>query len=279
MKTFQGKVAAITGAGSGIGRALAFALADRGAKLALSDIDEAKVTEVATLLASKTTVTAEKVDVANRDAVFAWAANVVKAHRYCNLIINNAGVALGATAEGTPIEDFEWLMGINFWGVIHGTQAFMPLLRASGDGHVVNLSSCFGLAGIPGQSAYNASKFAVRGYTESLRQELELTKAQVSATCVHPGGIKTNILRAARLDRSMAALGLHDVEAERGSLESMFRTSADEAAKQILRGVETNARRVLIGNDARALDALVRLAPTGYQKIVSQLSLRLRKKR
>ncbi len=279
MKTFQGKVAAITGAGSGIGRALAFALADRGAKLALSDIDEAKVTEVATLLASKTTVTAEKVDVANRDAVFAWAANVVKAHRYCNLIINNAGVALGATAEGTPIEDFEWLMGINFWGVIHGTQAFMPLLRASGDGHVVNLSSCFGLAGIPGQSAYNASKFAVRGYTESLRQELELTKAQVSATCVHPGGIKTNILRAARLDRSMAALGLHDPEAERGSLESMFRTSADEAAKQILRGVETNARRVLIGNDARALDALVRLAPTGYQKIVSQLSLRLRKKR
>jgi NAD(P)-dependent dehydrogenase (short-subunit alcohol dehydrogenase family) len=278
MKTFQGKVAAITGAGSGIGRALAVALAERGAHLALSDVNGETVAEVASALASKTRVTHQRVDVSKRDEVFAWAETVVNDHRGCNLIINNAGVALAATAEGAAFEDFEWLMGINFWGVVHGTQAFLPHLRASRDGHVVNLSSCFGLAGIPGQSAYNASKFAVRGYTESLRQELEITRAPVSATCVHPGGIKTNILRAARLHTSMKALGVGDPEGERGSFERMFRTSADEAARQILRGVETNARRVLIGSDARALDAIVRLAPTGYQAIVSRLSTRLRGK-
>lgn len=274
MKSFQDKVVAITGSGSGIGRALAYALADRGAKLALSDIDEATVTATADALRHRTTVTAQRVDVAKRDQVFAWAEAVTKAHGGCNVVINNAGVALAASAEGAPIEDFEWLMGINFWGVIHGTQAFMPHLRQSGDGHIVNVSSCFGLAGIPGQSAYNASKFAVRGYTESLRQELEISGAKVSATSVHPGGIRTNILKAARIDDSLTTLGILDPKGQRGSFERMFRTSAEEAAKQILRAVEKNKRRVLIGSDARMLDALVRIAPTGYQAIVAKLSRR-----
>ncbi len=274
MKSFQDKVVAITGAGSGIGRALAYALADRGAKLALSDIDEATVTATADALRHRTTVTAQRVDVAKRDQVFAWAETVAKAHGGCNVVINNAGVALAASAEGAPIEDFEWLMGINFWGVIHGTQAFMPHLRQSRDGHIVNVSSCFGLAGIPGQSAYNASKFAVRGYTESLRQELEISGAKVSATSVHPGGIRTNILKAARIDDSLTTLGILDPKGSRGSFERMFRTSAEEAAKQILRAVEKNKRRVLIGSDARMLDALVRIAPTGYQAIVAKLSRR-----
>ena len=190
MKTFSGKVAAITGAGSGIGRALALRLARRGCHLALSDVNErslARTVELARRAGVK--VTGARVDVADREAVYRWAEGAAGGHGKVNFIFNNAGVALGSTIEGGSYEDLEWLFGINFWGVVHGTKAFLPHLVASGAGHVVNVSSVFALISVPGQGAYNASKAAVRGFTEALRMELEMGGAPVSATVVHPGGI------------------------------------------------------------------------------------------
>ena len=159
-------------------------------------------------------------------------------------------------------------MGINFWGVVYGTKAFLPHLRASGDGHIVNISSLFGLLSVPGNGTYNATKFAVRGFTEALREELEVQGAPVSATCIHPGGIKTNIARSAKVDGSMKDLGFHDPAATTRAFEKAFRVTAEDAAETIIRGVERNARRVLIGTDAHLLDALQRLLPSAYQRII-----------
>lgn len=274
MRSFKDKVAAITGAGSGIGRALAQELARRGCHLALSDVNEVGLAETArSLEGSGVEVTTHRVDVADREAVYAWADQVVKAHGKVNLIFNNAGVALGATVEGARDEDLEWLMNINFWGVVHGTRAFMPHLKAAGEGHVVNLSSIFGIAGVPSQSAYNASKFAVRGFTESLREELDLLRCGVSATSVHPGGIKTNIARAARTDASVATLGTDPATAA-AKFEKQFITPPEVAAKTILRGVERDDRRVLVGPDAHVIDLLVRLLPSAYQKLIVAFSRR-----
>jgi len=269
VKSFENKVAAITGAGSGMGRTLALRLAAQKCQLALSDVNEAGLAETAQLAAqSGVKVTSKKVDVADRAAVYAWADEVVRDHGKVNLIFNNAGVALGATVEGMSYEDFEWIVGINFWGVVHGTKAFLPHLKASGEGHIINTSSVFGLMGIPSQSAYNATKFAVRGFTEALRQELDLGKSNVSATSVHPGGIKTNIARAARMTKSIRDIGLDD---ERGSekFEKLFITTADSAAATILRAVRCNKRRVLIGPDAHVVDLMVRLLPSSYQRITT----------
>jgi len=272
MKDFSNKVAAITGAGSGIGRCLAQALARRGCHLALSDVNAAGLAETAASIQG-VTVTTTAVDVADRAQVEAWAQQVVADHGRVNLIFNNAGVALGSTVEGMSYKDFEWLMGINFWGVVYGTKAFLPLLKASGDGHIINTSSVFGLAGIPSQSAYNAAKFAVRGFTESLRQELEMQGAPVSASSVHPGGIKTNIARAARVDGSIASLGL-DVSNSTEKFEKAFITTPERAAAVILRGVQRNRRRVLIGADARVIDLVVRLMPSGYQRLTMAFARR-----
>ena len=279
MKTFQNKVAAITGAASGIGRALAIELASRGCHLSLSDVNTDALAETAQAAgAHGVKVTTAALDVADRDAIYAWADRTDADHGPANLVFNNAGVALGASIEGARDEDLHWIMDINYWGVVHGTRAFLPQLRASGEGHVINISSVFGIAAVPSQGAYNATKFAVRGFTECLRQELEIAGAPVSATCVHPGGIKTNIARAARFDtQSMQALtgrGSNDAKAR---FEKLFRTTAESAARTILRGVERNARRVLIGADAHAIDLTVRLMPTAYQRIVSgftKLSMR-----
>ncbi|MBU9684821.1 SDR family NAD(P)-dependent oxidoreductase [Burkholderia gladioli] len=270
MKNFTNKVAAITGAGSGMGRSLAVELARRGCDLALSDINEIALAQTVSLCnAQGVRVTAQRLDVASREAVFAWARATREAHGRINLIFNNAGVSLTAPAESVQIEDFEWLMGINFWGVVHGTQAFLPHLLESGDGHVINTSSLFGLIAMPTQSTYNASKFAVRGFTESLRMELEIEGAPVSATCVHPGGVATNIVNASRIDEKILALTGQDVEAHRRSANKLINaTSADEAARQILAGVERNARRVLVGADARRLDRLARLFGSAYQVFV-----------
>ncbi|MEZ5183361.1 MAG: SDR family NAD(P)-dependent oxidoreductase [Acidimicrobiales bacterium] len=269
MKSFSNKVAAITGASSGIGRALAIDLAGRGADLALADIDEAGLAETADRARARgVEVTTARLDVAERERVFAWADQVVADHGRVNLIANNAGVALGATVSQMRIEDLEWLMGINFWGVVHGTQAFLPHLRASGEGHVVNVSSVFGLVGIPSQSAYNAAKFAVRGFTESLRIELDLEGGPVSATCVHPGGIKTNIARNARLhtDDETGA----DLEQGRRDLERAFITTPEKAARQILRAVERDAPRALIGPDAHVFNALSRLPAAVAQRLIAR---------
>lgn len=268
MRSFRDKVAAITGAGSGIGRALAIELAGRGCHLALSDINEVGLAETAERArAAGVTVTTHRVDVADRDAVYAWADQVVREHGRVNLIFNNAGVALGATAEGARDEDLAWLMDINFWGVVHGTRAFLPHLRAAGEGHVINISSIFGLIGVPAQSAYNAAKFAVRGFTESLRQELELMRCGVSTTSVHPGGIQTNIARAARSHESMTSLGMDPTDAA-GKLAKHFRTTPEAAAKTILHAVQKDRRRVLVGPDAYVVDWMQRLMPSAYQRLV-----------
>ena len=270
MKTFTDKVAAVTGAGSGIGRSLALELARRGAHLALSDIDEASVAATAVACrALGVRVTSQRLDVADRDAVFAWARATADAHGKINLVFNNAGVALSVPVATARHEDFEWLMDINFWGVVHGTQAFLPYLTASGDGHIVNTSSLFGIIAMPTQSAYNASKFAVRGFTEALRMELDLGDSGVSCTCVHPGGVATNIVKASRIDDSMAAFTGIDVQTHRRRANKLIdTTSPDAAARQILAGVERNARRVLVGPDARRLDKLARLLGSRYQAVI-----------
>jgi len=274
MKNFKNKVAAITGAASGMGRTLALDLAGRGCHLALSDVNAkglAETAQLATKLGVK--VTTAQVNVADRDQMYAWAAQVVKDHGKVNLIFNNAGVALGATVESVKPEDFEWIMGINFWGVVWGTQAFLPHLKAAGEGHVINTSSLFGLLAVPTQGTYNASKFAVRGLTEALRQELDMEQCGVSATCVHPGGIRTNIAMAARIDPAMAALGGGDVEAARKRFDKLLNTTtAESAARQILRAVERNQRRVLVGPDAKFLDKVVRLCGSWYQPLTTMFA-------
>jgi NADP-dependent 3-hydroxy acid dehydrogenase YdfG len=275
MKSFADKIAAITGAGSGMGRELAYELAAAGAHLALSDINPETVEETAAKVrAIGARATTTVLDVSNRAAVHAWADSVADHYGRVNLIFNNAGVALAGTLEGISYEDFEWIMGINFWGVVYGTKAFLPHLRASGEGHVVNLSSVFGLFSVPGNGTYNASKFAVRGFTEALRQELELTGAPVSATSVHPGGIKTNIARSGRISDSLKDLSKRDTAEQMARAERMFITTANHAAKVILRAVQRNQRRVLVGRDAVALDLVVRLLPSTYQRVLTNFAKR-----
>lgn len=268
MKNFKDKVAAITGAGSGIGRQLAVLLARDGCHLALSDVNEAGLNETAgQLRSSGVRITTTVLDVSSREAVAQWASQTVREHGKVNLIFNNAGVALGSTVEGMRYEDFEWLMNINFWGVVYGTKEFLPHLKASGEGHIINISSLFGLTAQPTQSAYNASKFAVRGFTESLRQELDLQNCGVSATCVHPGGIRTNIANAARMSDSIKTLGMDPVKSAK-RFNKLLRCPPEVAAQVILDAVRNNDRRVLIGNDAKVFDLVQRVLPTGYQKLI-----------
>lgn len=276
MKTFSGRVAAITGAGSGIGRALSIELARRGCEVALADIDVNGLAETAREVEQiGTRVSQSKLDVADREGVHRWADEVVADHGRVNLIFNNAGVALGATVESMSYEDLDWLMGINFWGVVHGTKAFLPHLRASGDGHIVNISSVFGLLGIPSQSAYNASKFAVRGFTEALRVELDMAGGAVSCTTIHPGGIKTNIARSGRFDAaSLSALG-QDPDRVVAASERALRTAPERAAQVILRAVERDRRRAMIGADAQVFKLLAMTPPGLYQRLI-RLGTRIR---
>lgn len=269
MKDFTGKVAAITGAGSGIGRALALRLAGAGCHLALSDIDPDGLAETERLVKPHgVTCTADVVDVADRGAVVDWAEGVAEGHGAVHLVVNNAGVALAGTVEETPIEDYEWILGINLWGVIYGTKAFLPYLREAAEGHIVNISSVFGLFAQPTQSGYNASKFAVRGFTESLRQELDMDDGNVSCTSVHPGGIDTNIARNARMHDSLKGVLRSQGDELRERTQKALHVSPDSAAKAIVKGVQRDARRVLIGPEAYAIDVLQRTLPTAYQRIV-----------
>ena len=268
METFTGRVAAITGAGSGIGRALARELARRGAHLALSDVNETVLAETVSLCEGHgVKVTSHRVDVADRAAVFAWADTVAAEHGKVNLVVNNAGVALGATIDEGSVDDIAWLMGINYWGVVYGTKAFLPHLKAAGEGHIVNLSSVFGLISVPTQSAYNSAKFAVRGFTDALRMELEIANCGVSCTTVHPGGVKTNIARNARIDPALEAEAGGRAEADR-RFDRMAITTPDKAARQILKAVERNRRRVLVGPDAKVIDLISRLPAGLYQKVL-----------
>ena len=276
MKSFVGRVAAVTGAGSGIGQALALELAHRRAHLALSDVDpDGLAGTVERCRAMGVTVTSERVDVADRAAVESWAAQVVRDHGSVNVIVNNAGVALAATVDTMSYDDLEWLMAIDFWGVVHGTKAFLPHLQASGEGHIVNVSSVFGLISVPTQSAYNAAKFAVRGFTDTLRMELEIAGSPVSATTVHPGGIKTSIARNARVDQSVAEM-TGGADRARAGFDRLAITRPEKAARQILAAVAQDRRRVLVGPDAKVIDLLARL-PTGlYQRAFVLGSRRLR---
>ncbi|HEX2851239.1 MAG TPA: SDR family NAD(P)-dependent oxidoreductase [Acidimicrobiales bacterium] len=275
IKRFEGRVAAVTGAGSGIGRALARQLVDRGTHVALCDIDEDALAEtVAQCEGAAVKVSSARVDVAARGEVFAWADRVVADHGKVNLVFNNAGVALASTIAAMKYDDLEWLMNINFWGVVHGTKAFLPHLEASGEGHIVNVSSVFGLISVPAQAAYNASKFAVRGYTDALRMELEAAESNVSSTTVHPGGIKTNIAKHARMDPSVAGMA-----ADPGAdFDKIALTSPDKAARQILSAVEHNRRRVLVGPDAKAIDLVSRLPAGVYQRVLASGMRRQRRR-
>ncbi len=270
MKSLSNRVAVITGAGSGIGRALAYNLGKRGCRLALADVNEAGLKETADELQNQgVELITQKLDVADRDAVYAFADQVAEQFGEIHLVFNNAGVALGATVEDMKYDDFEWLFNINFWGVVYGTKGFLPYLKQADEGHIVNISSVFGFIGVPTQSAYNAAKFAVRGFTESLRQELEIEGSNVSCSCVHPGGIKTNIAKNARMGDDIERLIGKKGEKATADFEKLFRTTPADAAKTILKGVEHNKRRVLIGADAHAIDTMQRLLPTGYQGLMA----------
>jgi len=267
MKRLAGRVAAITGAGSGIGRALAVDLARRGNRLAISDVNEEGLEKTRAQAAELgAEVSAQRVDVADREAVQAWAEAVETEQGAVHMLFNNAGVALGASLENVSYEDFEWLMGINFWGVVHGTRAFLPILKRQDEGHIVNISSVFGLIAFPMNGTYNAAKFAVRGYTEALRMELKMKGSTVSATCVHPGGIKTSIAHNARVYEETGRS-----ETAGDEFVAMARTTPEDCARQILRGVERDAPRVLVGPDARVIDTVQRLVPTGYQGLLWRL--------
>lgn len=262
MTHFTDKVAVVTGAGSGIGRALAVELARRGAVLAISDVDTAGLAETQRLVeATGARVRGDVIDVAERERVEEYAQLVATDLGRVNLVFNNAGIAFTGNVEEMSYKDVEKVMDVDFWGVVHGTKAFLPHLIASGDGHVVNVSSIFGIFSMPSQSAYNAAKFAVRGFTESLRQEMVLAKHPVKVTCVHPGGIATNIARNA--DQAEG----RDYDELARSFDKLARTSPEKAAQVILRGVERGRARVLIGNDARVLDAAVRLLGSRYQGV------------
>lgn len=267
MKSFSGRTAAITGAGSGIGRALAQRLAAEGCHLSLSDINADGLAETMASLAASVTTTSALVDVADPAAVEAWAAETVRGHGRVDLVINNAGVAQAGSVAGSDLKDYAWVLDINLWGVIHGTKAFLPYLTAAGTGHIVNISSVFGLQAQPGVSAYNTSKYAVRGFTESLRQELDVLRCGVSATCVHPGGIDTAIVRNARISDSGSDVFGDSFMDMTTAFGKLLRTSPDDAARAILKGVERDSRRVLIGWDAHLLDLEQRLLPASYQRI------------
>lgn len=266
MKTLERKVVAITGAGSGIGRQLAIQCSALGAGLALTDINEKGLAETVEMIGpTHRLVTSQKLDVADRAAVFEWADRVRKDHGTAHVVINNAGVSLSANVVDMKLEDFEWLMNINFWGVVAGTQAFLPGFLAQDEGHVVNVSSIFGIIGVPTQSAYNAAKFAVRGFTESLRQEVAGTG--VRATCVHPGGIKTNIVRGGRHYNDITG-GKADVSLLINEFDTIARTSPEEAARVIIDGILKDKPRVLIGQDAKMMDRLARSMPSSYDKVM-----------
>jgi NADP-dependent 3-hydroxy acid dehydrogenase YdfG len=265
MSTFAGKVAVITGAGSGIGRALALDLAERGAKLALSDVDTVGLAD--TVRQTKTLgaqVKSDRLDVAEREAVLAYADDVVAHFGTVHQIYNNAGIAYNGTVEKSEFKDIEKIMDVDFWGVVNGTKAFLPHLIASGDGHVVNISSLFGLIAVPGQSAYNAAKFAVRGFTESLRQEMLIAKHPVGVTCVHPGGIKTAVARNATVADGEDAQTFAEFFDKRLALHT-----PEMAARTILDGVRKGNARVVIGWEAKALDVLARIIGSSYQRVIA----------
>jgi NAD(P)-dependent dehydrogenase (short-subunit alcohol dehydrogenase family) len=272
------RTAVITGAASGIGRAIAVSLARRGCNLALADVNDAGLSETVRMAQSAQThpvntsspttplrITQYHLDVADRRAVAAFPKAVIDAHPGVDILINNAGVAIGGTFEAVSEEDFEWLFEINFWGVVRMTRAFLPLLQKSDDARLVNLSSIYGIISPPGQTAYSASKFAVRGFSNSLLHELAGSK--VGVTVVHPGGIATSIADNARVPKGMPP---EEVAKRKAIAKKALRMPPEAAGEIIVKGIERRSPRVLVGNDAKFLAFLERLAPNSYWKIFSR---------
>jgi NAD(P)-dependent dehydrogenase (short-subunit alcohol dehydrogenase family) len=272
MREFDGRVAVVTGAGSGIGRALAVALARRGARLALSDVRAENVAATAALVHGAD-VRHYPLDVADAAAVQAHADQVVADFGTVDLVINNAGVSLTGDVVDMDLADLGWVLDVDYWGVVHGTKAFLPHLIAS-RGHIVNVSSVFGLMAVPSQSAYNAAKFAIRGFTEALRMEMTLAGTGVGVSCVLPGGVKTDVVRNSRV-----VGGVDHADLVATFDKALATTSADAAAEIILRGVQRDKARILVGRDARAIEAMTRLLGPAYMRLVVAQSRRLERRR
>jgi short-subunit dehydrogenase len=265
----SGSAVAITGAANGIGRALAMACVARGADVAIADKDEGALRGVAAELSNRgRKISVHPLDVSNAALVEQFATAAISAHPALNIVINNAGVALAGQFHEVSQDDMAWLMGINFWGVVYGTRAFLPHLAKRPEAHIVNLSSIFGIVAPPGQTAYAAAKFAVRGFSESLRHELVMNKSSVRLSVVHPGGIRTGIARAARVGAFMTDNKRRADGIER--FDAFTETTPDVAAKTILDGIEANAPRILIGADARRMDLVQRLMPATYWKTIAK---------
>ena len=258
------RTAVVTGAASGIGRAIATSLAQRGCHLALADIDEAGLARTADALAVHgVRVSRHPLDVGDAAAIASLPAKVTAVHPGVDVLVNNAGVALGGTFEEVAEADFEWLFAINFWGTVRMTRAFLPLLHGSAEARIVNLSSLFGIIAPPGQSAYSASKFAVRGFSGALRNELVGTR--IGVTVVHPGGIATSIAKNARLPKDLTA---EEAAEQRKRFESFLTMPPERAGETIVRGIERRKARILVGWDAKLLAALERLMPVNYWAIL-----------
>jgi len=263
----DGRTAVITGAASGIGRAIAVSLARRGCNLALADIDEHGMAGTAELTkANGVNVSRHRLDVADRVAVAEFADIVAAEHSGVDVLVNNAGVAVGGTFEQVSDEDFEWLFEINFWGVVRMTRAFLPLLRASEDARIVNLSSVYGLIAPPEQVAYAASKFAVRGFSEALRHELQAS--HIGVTVVHPGGVATSIAEKARIP---AGVSEEEIARRLRRYRKLLRLPPEVAGETIVRGIERRQARVLIGSDAKTISLIARVLPVSYWKLLVRL--------
>jgi short-subunit dehydrogenase len=270
MTAIRGAAAAVTGAASGIGRALALELAARGCDLALADRDDAGLATLAAEIARgyQRKVTVHCVDVGEPQQIRDFARAAIAAHPGLNIVINNAGVALMGQFDEIDQAQMDWLMNINFWGVVHGTRAFLPHLKGRPEAHIVNLSSIFGIIAPPGQTAYAAAKFAVRGFSEALRHELAMAASPVRLSVVHPGGVATNIARNSRTGIGMTDNARRVESIER--FEAVARTSAKDAALRIIKGIENNQPRILIGNDARMMDLLQRFRPATYWAVMAR---------
>jgi NAD(P)-dependent dehydrogenase (short-subunit alcohol dehydrogenase family) len=264
------RTAVITGAASGIGRGIAISLARRGCHLALADINEGPLAETAKLAATPgLRISQHRLNVADRAAVAALPAEVLAQHPGVDILINNAGVALGGTFDQVAEEDFEWLFEINFWGVVRMTRAFLPLLKASADARLVNLSSVYGLISPPGQTAYSASKFAVRGFSNALRHELASSK--IGVTVVHPGGIATAIAKNARIPKAVSA---QEMERHLKTAAKLMTLPPETAGEIIVQGIEHRKARVLVGSDAKMIAIIERLAPISYMKHIERMKPR-----
>jgi NADP-dependent 3-hydroxy acid dehydrogenase YdfG len=271
MRGFAGKVAVVTGAGSGIGQALAVELGRCGAIVAISDIDSDGLAATEDRLRGiGATVRADRLNVVDRQSFASYADDVNDQFGKVNQIYNNAGVAFFGDVSVTHFKEMEALMDVDFWGVVNGTKVFLPHLIASGDGHVINISSIFGMLSVPGGAAYNSAKFAVRGFTEALRQEMRLARHPVAVTAVHPGGVRTAIGRNATV-----ADGLDPAMVVRLFDGKLARTTPERAAQVILDGVRRKKARVLVGTDAKVLDLFVRVAGSAYQDLLVRLAGRL----